>query len=74
MVKSATDPTLKSKMTEADGEGRHITRREALRQAGLGVAVAGVGAFAAGCGASTSRAPHPAQQGSHFAAVHSQPH
>src|ERR1700722_16826506 len=51
---SATDPTLKSKVAEADGGGRHITRREALRQAGLGIAVAGVGAFAAGCGSSSS--------------------
>ena len=54
MVKSATDPTLKSEVGEADGEGRYITRREALRQVGLGVAVAGVGAFAAGCGTSTN--------------------
>jgi len=54
VVMSATDPTLKSKVAEADGGGRHITRREALRQAGLGIAVAGVGAFAAGCGSSSS--------------------
>jgi peptide/nickel transport system substrate-binding protein len=54
VMMSATDPTLKSKVAEADGEGRHITRREALRQVGLGVAVAGVGGFAAGCGTSAS--------------------
>jgi peptide/nickel transport system substrate-binding protein len=53
VVMSATDPTPESKVAETDVGSRYITRREALRQLGLGIAVAGVGGVVAGCGTST---------------------